>query len=79
MGNKYTNVAIKCQCAQSFPNILKKVINKKILHLCVENMLKSSNYSVAFIFFGPSQLHSLADTKFDNIRFNLKKKKKNVC
>ena len=78
-GNIYSYIAIKCQCAQSFPNILKKVINKKILHLCVENMLKSSNYSVAFIFFGPSQLHSLADTKFDNIRFNLKKKKKNVC
>ena len=52
ISNSY--IAIKCQCAQSFPNILKKVINKKILHLCVENMLKSSNYSVAFNFFGPS-------------------------
>ena len=54
MGNKYTNVAIKCQCAQSFLNILKKVINKKILYLCIEIMLKSSFYSVAFNFFGPS-------------------------
>ena len=57
MGNKYTNVAIKCQCAQSFLNILKKIINKKILHLCVENMLKSSNYSVAFNFFGPTLIN----------------------
>ena len=53
-GNKYTNIAIKCQCAQSFLNILKKVNNKKILYLCIENMLKSSFYSVAFNFFGPS-------------------------
>ena len=29
------------ECAQSFLNILKKVINKKILYLCIENMLKS--------------------------------------
>ena len=57
MGNKYTNVAIKCQCAQSFLNILKKVINKKILYLCIEIMLKSSFYSVAFNFFGPSLLN----------------------
>ena len=40
-GNIYCNFAIKCQWAQSFLNILKKVINKKILYLCVENMLKS--------------------------------------
>ena len=53
-GNKYTNVPIKCQCAQSFLNILKKVINKKILYSCMEFMLKSSFYSVAFDFFGPS-------------------------
>ena len=56
-GNIYCNFAIKCQWAQSFLNILKKVINKKILYLCVENMLKSSFYSVAFNFFGPCLLH----------------------
>ena len=55
-GNIYCNFAIKCQWAQSFLNILKKVINKKILYLCVENMLKSSFYSVAFNFFGPCLL-----------------------
>ena len=52
-GNIYWNFAKKWQWAQSFLNILKKVINKKILYLCVENMLKSSFYSVAFNFFGP--------------------------
>ena len=29
------------ECAQSFLNILTKVINEKILYLCIENMLKS--------------------------------------
>ena len=43
-GNICTNIAIKCQCAQSFLNILKKVINKKILYLCIENMLKSRTW-----------------------------------
>ena len=53
-GNRYSNIAIKCQCAQSFLNILKKLINKKILYLCIENMLKSSFYSVAFNFLNPA-------------------------
>ena len=63
-GNIYSYIAIKCQCAQSFLNILKKVINKKILHLCVENMLKSSNYSVAFNFFGPSLVKWISRKSF---------------
>ena len=56
-GIRYSNVTIKCQCAQSFVNILEKLINKKILYLCIENMLKSSFYSVTFNFFGPSLLY----------------------
>ena len=48
----------------SFLNILKKVIDKKILYLCIENMLKSSFYSVAFNFFGPCLLFSAVVSKY---------------
>ena len=68
-GNIYCNFAIKCQWAQSFLNILKKVINKKILYLCVENMLKSSFYSVAFNFFGPCLLPIDMKTCYTSKRF----------
>ena len=39
-----TLVYLLPMCAQSFANILKKVINKKILYLCIENMLKSRTW-----------------------------------
>ena len=58
-GIKYSNIAKKCQCAQSFIDILKKLINKKILYSCIENMLKSSFYSVTLNFFGPSLVYML--------------------
>ena len=44
-GNIYSYIAIKCQCAQSFPNILKKVINKKIVHLWAKYVHAASHQS----------------------------------